>query len=65
MRGIMMRIERRKNRSISQIIRDKNEANFYISKGATLIKEKQNEWYFDHDEIRSMKLEWKLGLNKN
>lgn len=60
-----MRIERRKNRSISQIVKNKNEANFYISKGATLIKEKQNEWHFDHDEIRNMKLEWKLKLNKN
>lgn len=59
-----MRIERRKNRSISQIIKNKNEANFYISKGATLIKEKQNEWHFDHDEIRSMKLQWKLKLDK-
>lgn len=63
--GIIMRIERRKNRSISQIIRDRKEAKFYVSKGATLIKEKQDEWHFDHDEIRNMKLEWKLKLNKN
>lgn len=41
-----MRIERRKNRSITRKITDKKEADYFISCGATLIKEKQNEWHF-------------------
>lgn len=60
-----MRIERRKNRSITRKITDKKEADYFISCGATLIKEKQNEWHFDNDEIRNMKFEWKLRLNRN
>lgn len=60
-----MKIERRMNRCISQIIKNRKEAEFYIKKGATLIKQKQNQYYFDYDEIRNMKMEWKLGLNKN
>lgn len=59
-----MRIERRKNRSITRKITDKKEADYFISCGATLIKKKGNTYYFDSHETEIMKLQWKLKLDK-
>lgn len=51
-------------KTMHRIVTNKNEADFYLSKGATLFYEKKGKYYFDADDTRTMKLEWKYIKNR-
>lgn len=51
-------------KTMHRIVTNQTEADFYLSKGATLFYEKKGKYYFDADDTRTMKLEWKYIKNR-
>lgn len=55
-----MIVSRARGRSTSRIVRDKEEADFYLSRGANLVKKVGDRYYFLVEETRNMRLEWRI-----
>lgn len=48
-----------KNKTMARPVKSKKAAEYYLSKGATLLKEKDSVWYFDANDTKSMQLEYR------
>lgn len=45
-------------------VKSKKESEYYLSKGATLLKEKNGIWYFDSNDVKAMQLEYRYMIKR-
>lgn len=53
-----------KNKTLHRLVKSKKEADYYLSRGATLIKQTGDTWYFDANDTKSMKLEYRYIIKR-
>lgn len=53
-----------KNKTLPRPVKSKKEAEYYLSRSATLLKQTGDTWYFDADDTKSLKLEYKYMIKR-